>query len=66
MDQLFLVCILQGLGHLRDVGDDGVERERRPFGVTLTQVATGSVLHDQKGSGALNTIVQHLDDMGVS
>src|SRR5258708_24924306 len=65
MDQLFLVCILQGLGHLRDVGDDGVEREQRAFGVALTQVATRSIVHHEKGSLGLDTKVQDLDNMGM-
>ena len=66
MDQLFLVSILQDLGKLYDVGDDGIERELRPFGVQLSQVATRSIVHHQKGSRALHTKVQHLDDMGMS
>src|SRR5437899_3340572 len=59
------MSILQGLSHLRDVGDNGVEWEQRPAGVALTQSAIGSIVHHQKGSHALNTEVQNLDDMGM-
>src|SRR2546421_2061785 len=65
MYQLCLVRKLHSLGHLPNVGNGGVEREQRPFRVQLSQVATRSVVHHQKGGRALHTKVQHLDDMGM-
>ena len=65
MNQLFLVRILQGTGHLCDVGDDGVERELGTFRLALAQVAARSIVHDQEGSHSLHTKVQDLDNEGM-
>ena len=65
MDHLLIVCILQGLGNLCDVGDDGVKRELRTFGMVQAQAAAWSIFHDQEGSLAFHTKVQDLDDMGM-
>src|SRR5581483_6814564 len=48
VNQALPVSILQGVRDLPGVRDDDVKRNRRPFRVTLAQIAIGDIIHHQK------------------
>ena len=58
--------ILQGRGHLLDVGDDRLEGQSRPVWVELAQGATWRIVHDQKRGVLLQAKVQDAHDMGMA
>lgn len=63
MDQPLLVGILEGFGHLLDVGQKRGQGKARPSGIASAQGAVGGVLHDQIGQAVLHAKVQHAHDM---
>jgi len=66
MDQLLLMGILQGVGNLLDVGDDGRQRQRHAFGMLATQGAVGGVVYHEEGDAILDIEVQDAHDMRVN
>src|SRR5712692_1687518 len=65
MDQAFIMGVLQGTGHLFDVGDDGGQQDSRALWVTLAQGAVGCVFHDDERDTSFDAEVQDLYDVRV-
>src|SRR5207253_478794 len=65
MDQFLLMEVVQGLGHLLDVGDNGIKWHPCTFRVVLAQCAIGGILHDQKGNTIFYTKIEDTHDMGM-
>src|SRR3989442_13832086 len=65
MNQLLVVGVLQGIGYLLDVVDDGRKRQGAASGVMLAQCAAHGVIHDQEGSVILHVEVEHTYNIGM-
>ena len=65
MDQAFIVGVLQGTGHLLDVGDDGGQQHSRALWVQFSQGAVGCVFHDDERDTSFDAEVQDLHDVGM-
>ena len=65
MDELLIVGILQGFGDLLDIADNGGQRQRDAFGMSVAQRAVGGVVHDEERDAILDIEVQHTHNMRV-
>src|SRR5712691_11638133 len=65
MNQLFIVCILQSISNLLDVGDNKSERYWGSSWMALTQRAIGSIVHNDKRRVASYSKVQDAHNMGM-
>src|SRR6266568_2854288 len=63
VNQLMLVGILQGAGHLLHIRENLWEWERLPARMAGTQRPERCVLHHEKGHALLHIEVQHTDNI---
>src|SRR5205823_3216920 len=63
MNQLVLMGVLQGLGQLPDIADNGGERQVCPAWMALAECAVGGVGHDQERRRAVYPKIQYTDNM---
>src|SRR5450755_2118674 len=66
MHQSLIVDILEGIGGLRDVGNNLCKLQPRAAWIARAQRSVGRVLHHKIGNAVLNREIEHADDMGMS
>ena len=61
-----IVGILQSIGNLFDVADDGRKGQDAAFGVTLPERAASGIVHDQERGVILHIKVKHAYNVGMA
>ena len=66
VNEPLIVGILQPIGHLLDIGQNGARRQRHAATMAGAQRAIGGIVHYQIGDAALYAKVQHLDNVRMA
>src|SRR6266700_4978788 len=65
VNELAVMCVLQGRRSLLDVRNKDGGGQYNPFRVALAQGAIGGIVHDEKRNADLHAKVEDADDVGV-
>src|SRR6266699_2770315 len=65
VNELAVMCVLQGRRSLLDVRNKDGGGQYNPFRVALAQGAIGGIVHDEKRNAVLHAKVEDADDVGV-
>ncbi len=63
---LVFVSILESVGYLLNIGDDGRQRDMVSFGMALAQGAIGTIVHYEEGETIGDVKVEDAHDVGMN